>query len=349
MIIREAKQIVSFSPRIVPTGTFIVSKHKERRFFSSSSRERSQSGNAKEREIPNNKIKDRAESVARQGLQDNVRHMLEHSIVRVRSVASKANVQNEEEQESVEYLLVYSTSSENSKPTILSMLRRHRNILFGAQVVHSSLIEAMKDDNDEQQNLQSPVPSSEMSVAVMIAACGRLVDVATTDAGENGDQVQALSTLRGLCAWVSSCLAAYEQNMTSDENNLQITSCGSQTLDSLMESVREGNEDSIVTYDAIKAIATGQPRPGHSVLGAGTYRDGRLGWEALAREYASLQSADDDEGDEEENAQINVARCPEVELYRSRGAELVAIEHLADTSKEYLQTAGGAMGRFFFM
>jgi len=31
------------------------------------------------------------------------------------------------------------------------------------------------------------------------------------------------------------------------------------------------------------------------------------------------------------------------------GAELIGIEHLAETSPEYLKSAGGAMARFFFI
>jgi hypothetical protein len=90
-------------------------------------------------------------------------------------------------------------------------------------------------------------------------------------------------------------------------------------------------EMDVVALEACKAMATGIPRPGHSVVGIGTYRDGQLGWEIFAREFVKR----------------NLAQ--EANLYKSKGAEVVGIEHLADKSEAYMKTAGGAMCRLFFV
>jgi hypothetical protein len=71
------------------------------------------------------------------------------------------------------------------------------------------------------------------------------------------------------------------------------------------------------------------------VVGAGTYRDGKDAWIALAWEYCQLAS--------------NRKGLEEVQLYRSRDGEVTTIEHLAHTEPEYLKEAGGAMARMFFV
>ncbi|KAL7465171.1 hypothetical protein ACHAXS_005501 [Conticribra weissflogii] len=106
----------------------------------------------------------------------------------------------------------------------------------------------------------------------------------------------------------------------------------------------------ILVLDAIRAIATGIPRPGHSVVGAGTYRDGKEAWMALAWEYCRLVDGVRDGG----WASGEGARCPwrgleEVLLYKSRDGEVSIIEHLAHTHPDYLRDAGGAMARLFFV
>lgn len=86
-----------------------------------------------------------------------------------------------------------------------------------------------------------------------------------------------------------------------------------ETLVKLQESDKE-------SYESLKAmLATGCPR-----------LDSRLGWEDLAKEFIRLGLGD------------------EAALYESKGAELVAIEILADESEDYLRRAGGAKARFSF-
>jgi hypothetical protein len=139
--------------------------------------------------------------------------------------------------------------------------------------------------------------------------CLPLVETAVKDACKDGEQAQAIASLSGLSSWVSSCL---EGSMESDE------------LNKLKETDRVG-------FEAVESIATGIPRKGHSVVGIGTYRDAENGWKAVGREYVERNLSD------------------EANLYQRRGAKVVAIEHLADKNPEYLQTAGGAMARMFFL
>jgi hypothetical protein len=139
--------------------------------------------------------------------------------------------------------------------------------------------------------------------------CYPLVDKAVQDASENGEQPQAIASLTGLCDWVKECIE---------------TSSGSEQL----ESLRSNDPGS---FEAVQSIATGIPRPGHSVVGVGTFRDAEEGWKTLAKEFVALELSE------------------EAELYMLRGARLVGIEHLADRNPDYLASAGGAMARLFFL
>lgn len=163
----------------------------------------------------------------------------------------------------------------------VAALLAHRNIVFGARSFQGFALQEV---------------------------CPPLVDMAVRDAGENGEQPQAIASLSGLCSWVEACLESKE--------SLEL------------ESLRSMDPNA---FEAVKAIATGVPRKGHSVVGAGTYRDGEDGWKKLATEYVERDLAE------------------EASLYRSLGARVVGIEHLADRNPEYLSSAGGAMVRLFFL
>jgi len=155
----------------------------------------------------------------------------------------------------------------------------------------------------------------------MLKYCGPLVDVAISRAEEEGDQVHAMATLHGLCDWVVNLLETAENpNSTSSS---EITKEEKQVLGTIIPET--------ISYEAVKAIATGIPRPGHSVVGQGTYRDGKDGWILLAKQFAEQQKGG------------------EVDLYKSKGAEPVEIEFLADTSERYLKSAGGSMLRMYFV
>lgn len=138
--------------------------------------------------------------------------------------------------------------------------------------------------------------------------CDTLLLQALDDCAVVGDQPQALSSLQGLTDYVSKCI----DGEASSE---------------VLEKFRNDN----VVYEAVKAIATGIPRTGHSVVGKGTHKDAGKAWEDLAKEFIAKQMAD------------------ECTLYMTHGGELVAIELLADTNPKYLKSAGGAMARYFFV
>lgn len=177
----------------------------------------------------------------------------------------------------------------------IASVRANRNVLFGAQCFVSGDIDYIK-------------------------ACKPLVKAALVDAGKHGEQPQALAALDGLCGWVTKCLERDGK--------------GSRELEKIVQEMKESeHDDEKVLFEAVKAMATDKPRPGHKVLGAGTYRDGEPLWVKLAMEYA------------EGGGGKGTAR--EAELYRMSGMEVVDIEHLADTSERYLRTAGGAMARLF--
>jgi hypothetical protein len=140
----------------------------------------------------------------------------------------------------------------------------------------------------------------------MVEACSPLLKAALQDAADVGEQPQAVASLAGLCDFVVTCME------TDDPVLAQL-------------------EDDTVGLEACKAMATGIPRPGHSVVGVGTFRDGQAGWEIFAREFVERDLAQ------------------EPNLYKEGGAQLVAVEHLADKSEAYMKTAGGAMCRLFFL
>ena len=137
-----------------------------------------------------------------------------------------------------------------------------------------------------------------------------LVQTAVQDAGSNGEQVQALAALHGLSDWVQA------QLLKKDDPAVSATLFADMTEEELK---------------AITSIATGIPRPGHSVVGMGTYTAGERAWLHLAQAFATTTT------------------CTECALYSSQGAQLVQMEHLAETLPAYLRSAGGTMARFFFL
>ena len=188
---------------------------------------------------------------------------------------------------------------------VVASMRAHRNILFGAR-------------------LGNKPPAVSLEEWTVDAVCPALLRVAMQDASEQGEQVQAVSTLRGLCDWVATCLKESSSSSSSSDGD-STGAPPSKVLQNLQKDMDP------TALEAVQAIATGIPRPGHSVVGQGTYRDGQKSWEELAKEYVALELSE------------------EARLYQHAGGELVAIEHLADTQPSYLKSAGGAMARFFFV
>ena len=135
--------------------------------------------------------------------------------------------------------------------------------------------------------------------------CKSLLELALEDSKSQGESPIALASLDGLSKWVTNS-AEGAAHMKQLENMDQ------------------------TVYEACKAIATGVPRPGHSVVGQGTYRDGETGWTDLASNYVKFKQSE------------------EALLYGDNGGKFVDIDHLADTSRENMMGAGGAIARFTF-
>jgi hypothetical protein len=86
--------------------------------------------------------------------------------------------------------------------------------------------------------------------------------------------------------------------------------------------------------EAAKAIALGVPRPGHSVLGRGTFAAAEPAWTAMASEYL-----EEDEVVGAERAAF-AAALRQVHPTRKLTTE---VRHMANADPEYLKDAGGAM------
>eukprot|EP00977_Amphora_coffeiformis_P000312 scaffold84_cov163-Amphora_coffeaeformis.AAC.6 len=146
----------------------------------------------------------------------------------------------------------------------------------------------------------------------LVDLCPALVEAAVHDAGLNGEQPQALATLHGLCAYIEE-----EIQKTNDKDTNPLW-----------------KDISDMEMEAVRAIATGVPRPGHSVVGVGTfhgayYSDGEAAWGRLAKHFVEKAGGSE-----------------ESQLYVAQGGQLVLIDHLAATQPDYLAAAGGAMARF---
>ena len=248
---------------------------------------------------------------------------------------------------------------ENQKDVIASV-NANQNIIFGLRL-HSQTTTSTSSSSGVLTNY--------------LNACGPLVDVAKEDASMNAQQPQALCTLNGLCDWVKECLDENGKGSTvldvlmhevesdssspqaieeeEDENNLneeEEDDDSTVVVEKHMSKQRIQNRSKSYTVqnetqrqlklEAITAIATSTPRPGHSVLGAGTYRDGREPWIHLAWEYTKLCSPWD------KSCRTGLE---ELMVYKSRDGEVGAIEHLAHKEESYLKSAGGAMARVFFV
>lgn len=295
----------------------------------------------------------------------------------------------------------------------IASINANANVLFGARLHYhndsyirgiGSLLPTSNDVESYSDNTQ------------YFFACGTLLDIAKEDASINGQQVQALAALDGLCHWVRTCLSNNGQGSTvltglihgynnyvdddysvssatttclegdeaktNNKNSLKKVTTpttttsprsGKRSVSIIIESSSLGNNNENQRQkilEAITAIATGKPRKGHSIIGAGTYRDGMIGWMALSREYAQLSSSSNaalteaatlNEHKEVDDDYKNTITNPtffseevkggsfEISLYKSRNGEVTKIEHLACTTPEYLIEAGGAMARIFFV
>jgi hypothetical protein len=200
------------------------------------------------------------------------------------------------------------TKIKDDPSTVVAALFAHRNIIFGARVFHPG--------------------------CSMADICSPLVKMAVTDSETDGVQPQAMASLRGLSLWVKQSFERYNalkeerDDTISKQNSVSTSNNDSFVSQTLIDFYENNNTDAL---EAVRAIATGVPRPGHSVVGQGTYRDGEEAWKALATEFVELGLSE------------------ESRLYQQHGGRLVTIEHLAEQNPKYMRSAGGAMARFFFL
>ena len=151
--------------------------------------------------------------------------------------------------------------------------------------------------------------------------CQPLLQKALSVVSSKGDTCFAMASLDGLCKWTSNAITEIEGKNRSESHSSD---------DDIKNVLLQWREDDEKLYEAVKAIATGIPRPGHSVVGQGTYRDGQEGWAQLAEIFVKDELTE------------------EMELYQNNGGKLESIEHLADTTRDGLMYAGGAMARIRF-
>ena len=122
------------------------------------------------------------------------------------------------------------------------------------------------------------------------------------------DRVVAVAPLPGLCAWVVDNAAWEHLDDQAPGYNAE-------------------------QPGAVEAVARGVPRPGHSVLGVGTFKAARPAFERLAMTYArsTLASADSEAG-----------------MFASAGGELTNINWMHSTDPEALRDCAGCTATLRF-
>jgi hypothetical protein len=240
----------------------------------------------------------------------------------------------------------------DTKSLVIASINANQNTMFGLRWHQPTA------SNDTNANV---------NFRDFVNTCGPLLDIAKEDASINGQQPQALCTLNGLCDWVKDCLEKngegsqvlgvlmHEHNGQNDKGQEEMKRTTAkvdgaktstekprsrQRIQNRSNYTVKNESQRLLQLEAVTAIATSTPRPGHSVLGAGTYRDGRESWIHLAWEYTQTSSPWDDSCR---------SGLEELMCYKSRVGEVGAIEHLAHREEEYLRSAGGAMARVFFV
>lgn len=133
-------------------------------------------------------------------------------------------------------------------------------------------------------------------------ASAPLIEAAVAGLRERGaDRVAAVAALPGLCKWIVEQRAWEGRGLDEEERG------------------------------AVVAVARGEPRPGHSVLGQGTFKAAQAALEALALEYASRQEVD-----------------TECTAFAEAGASLQGIHYMHETSPDALRDSAGCTASFEF-
>jgi hypothetical protein len=129
-----------------------------------------------------------------------------------------------------------------------------------------------------------------------------------------GCQVHALARLPGLCGWI-------------------VRSERWKTLDRTAPNYLDDQPG------AVEACARGVPRPGHSVLGGGTFRAARPAIEVLARAYAEACALGPDDA-----TLCGDAAAADLEsvAFRAAGGRVVAVRYMEDTSAAAMADSVGS-------
>jgi hypothetical protein len=150
------------------------------------------------------------------------------------------------------------------------------------------------------------LPLSEAGKPLVVAAVSELRK-------RGAAEVRGWARLPGLCDWLKETEAW-------------------QLVDA--EMVRELAAEGQVAEDAdpgalaacVEAMAKGQPREGHEVLGQGTYTAAEPAWVALATDFAQFQSFDP---------------TTEVSLFKGCGAMFTRVQYMHDKSPEAMRDNAG--------
>ena len=149
-------------------------------------------------------------------------------------------------------------------------------------------------------------PACDPALPLALAArplVAHAVRVATATHG--AERVAAVARLPGLCAWI---------------------------VETAAWAALDAGEVGTEAAGAVEAVARGVPRPGHSVLGQGTFAAARPAFEQLATQFAEKRLATDPDA--------------EVGAFLSAGAELVGVHWMHDKSEAALRDSGGCTASF---
>lgn len=231
------------------------------------------------------------------------------------------------------------------QPNLIASMHVKRNLIFGTRVHDREYLKSKKkvsrentsgernsDVNDDDNN-QFDYDNDENNYHNLgfVKVCKPLLKKGLEMAGVEGDQPQGLAALHGLSARVRYLL---------DKSNKDSTE--SKAMEKLRHEYEndDGNNDQNIDkkiiFEAITSIATQIPRPGHDMVGMGTYFDAREGWTTLAKEYALSRKGE-------------MIVQGESQLFQTYGAVLVGIEYIGEENPDYWIDSGGAMARFFFI
>jgi hypothetical protein len=142
---------------------------------------------------------------------------------------------------------------QNSKQPmrILSCLKAHRNIVFGARAMVPT----------------THSPHGDATVVTLMDTCSTLLRAALDDCSNDGEQAQAVSTLHGLSAYVRDCLAGKVESPAWNQ-------------------LIQDHKDPSAVREAVEIMASmAASAAKNPALLVGPCTDGGAAWQALAREF----------------------------------------------------------------